>query len=626
MCGINGFNFPDRKLVEKMNEAIRYRGPDGEGIFSDEKISLGHRRLAIIDLSQRGSQPMCDDSGNLVIVFNGEIYNFQEIRKNLGKKYSFKSECDTEVILYAYKEWGEKGVEKFNGMWAFAIYDREKKEIFLSRDRLGIKPLYYFFDGEKFIFSSEITAILKHDIKKELNKSAVSSYLSYRYVLGEETFFKNIYKVLPGYNLLFDIKKKHLKKEEYWDLSPGEEIFSLEKAEKITKEGLLDSVGLRKISDVPLGVTLSGGLDSSLIAGMLAGMQKKAINTFSVRFQEEGFDETPFARVVAKKHKTRHKEVEVNISNLISLMKKYSKFKDSPPGVPNELALFLLSKKIKKTVTVILSGEGADEIFEGYGRIFSSSKDFEILSKIRKHKNANKIYKNEFPSLYRRYKGKFFASEMDHFLFRYNYWTDEEKNSILKKECKKDFRPFFKKYFSKYTLPYQKKISYILLKLHLPGLLNRLDSSTMASSVEGRVPFLDHKFLENAFNIQSGFKTLWYLSEKKLLEKNFSGDEASERENVSKYILKDIAKEFIPIEIIDRKKKGFPLPLNKWFREDLLSVSKKFLLSKKSRIKKVIQQKRLKKWLEHGRNSGDPLFGQKLWMLLSLEIWLREWF
>ncbi|MBS3080321.1 asparagine synthase (glutamine-hydrolyzing) [Candidatus Pacearchaeota archaeon] len=622
MCGINGFNFNDKELIKKMNESIYHRGPDQGGYYVNHILSLGMRRLKIIDLSEKARQPMSDKEKSIWIVFNGEIYNYKEIRKELEKKYKFNSQSDTEIIIYAYKEWGYDCVNKFNGMWAFCIYDSTKNILFLSRDRFGKKPLYYY-NKNKFIFSSEIKAILKHDIKKELDKKAISSFLSYRYVLGEETFFENIFKLLPGHNLVYNIKDKKVEKIwEYWDLSISNLNLDEHKAKQELEKLLKKSISLRKISDVPLGVILSGGLDSSLITAILAKQEPK-INTFTVKFKEKGYDETEYAKIVSNNYKTNHHEVIVDTANFLDIMKEYTKFKDEPIGVPNEIALFLLSKKIKEKVTVVLSGEGADEIFEGYGRKFSSARDYEIIKKIKQLNNP-KIYKTKFISLFKKYNGKLFNSEIEHFLYEYKYWTEEEKNAILNEEFKSEHYNFFEKYMNKFNIPYQKKISYLFIKIHLPGLLNRLDSPTMACSVEGRAPFLDPELVQFAFNLTSSLKTKWTISENEIMGLNEIGDNLSERKNISKYLLKEVAKDYLPKKIIYREKQGFPLPLNDWFKEDFIKISKDLLLDKNSKIKPIANQDNLKKWIEE-RDADAKRSGQKLWMLLSLELWLREW-
>ena len=421
MCGLNGYTFKDTEKIVKMNKLLVHRGPDSFGAYSDDNITLGHRRLKIIDLSEKADQPMSINDGKLTIVFNGEIYNFKELRKELQDTgVLFESDSDTEVILRAYKKWGTDCVKHFNGMWAFAIYDKAIKKLFLSRDRLGKKPLFYTLDRKnRLIFSSEIKPLFVHHLKKEINPSAVSSFLSYRYVLGEETMFKGIFKLMPARNMLYDLQSSQIEDIwQYWDLADNEIIQSDENLTKLNIEKLLnDAVSARQVSDVPIGSINSGGLDSSLISAIMAKQNQQKIRTFTIKFPEKGHDETAYAKMLAKHCKTIHKEVTVDTGNFLDAMKAYSKLKDEPIGVPSEVPLYQLFKKMKKDVTVILSGEGADELFAGYGRIFRSPHDFVG------------------------------GDELEHFMDRYDYFP--EKDIFLKDKYKADFKWFFTKYFSK---------------------------------------------------------------------------------------------------------------------------------------------------------------------------------
>lgn len=625
MCGINGFTFEDREKIDAMNDLIINRGPDGSGIYCNQ-VSLGHRRLKIIDLSDNAAQPMSDSEGKIWLIFNGEIYNFQEIRKELEKEgYKFKSKSDTEVIIYAYKKWGYECVNHFNGMWAFAIYDQQKNKIFLSKDRIGKKPLYYCQRGRDFIFSSEVKPLFVHNIPKVLNKKAVSSFLSYRGVLENETFFEGIFKMLPAHNLLFDIPTGKIERIwEYWDVpnKPMAQI-SEDEAKKQVESILRDAVKMRLISDVPIGSLNSGGLDSSVISAIMASVSDSPIRTFTVQFSEEGFDETSFSRLLAKHCNTIHKEIMVDNSNFFDLMKEYVKIKGQPIGIPNEIALYLLFKNIKKEATVVISGDGADELFAGYSRIFTSPHDYEKLKELEKNPES---YKSSYPSLYKKYNGRFFKDELEHFMFLYNYFPEEEKNFILKDEYKQDFSPAFRKYFNRIDAEYAKKISYMFLKLHLFEPHVNRDNSSMASAVELRCPFYDYKLIEYVFNLPSNLKNPWKSEEDEKLSEYKNCDEIADEHTTSKYILKKVAEDYIPNEIIFRKKLGFPLPLQKWFKNDFFEESKKLLLSKDSKINIALDAENLKVWIEKGMNGDDRDFGQKLWRLVSLELWLREWF
>ncbi len=599
MCGINGFNWKDKAKINQMNNEIIHRGPDNQGIAVFNNVSLGHDRLSIIDLSDRGHQPMCNDEKTIYIVFNGEIYNYKELREEFCQDYKFHSATDTEIILAMYQRFQDKCVDYFNGMWTFCIFDLEKNILFCSRDRLGIKPFYYYYEGEKFIFSSEIKAILIHKIKKKLNPKAISSFLRYRYILEDETFFEGIYNIKPGYNLIYDLETNECQQIQYWDLNQLETIDTFNKQKVIIEQELVKSVNYRMVADVEVGSILSGGIDSSLTSAIMADLNNNHVNTYTVKFNEDGFDETPYARLVAEKYKTRHNEILIDQDDYIAVMNEYLKYKDEPIGVPNEVALFLLYRDIKKTATVVLAGEGADEIFAGYGRIFRSPFDF--LKESIHNEDINFL---------------------DFFMNIYGYFSDDDLKLILKEEFYYDFREIFKNYMLKCPRDYYTKISYIFLKLHLPGLLLRSDVSSMASAVESRVPFLDHNLVQFVYSLPFDFKNKFksISALKKSVDLNYN--EISEINDIPKYMLKEIAKKYLMDDIIYRKKQGFPLPLNKWFGENYINKLKILLLNDNNIIKNYVNIENLKEWIENTEN--DKNFGLKLWMLYSLEIWLNS--
>jgi len=621
----------DKKIIIGMAQSLKHRGPEDSGIYCDERIALGHRRLKIIDLSKKGHQPMSDSKKEVFVVFNGEIYNFKEIKQELIERgHTFNSGSDTEVIIYAYKEWGIKCIEKFNGMFALGLYDKKNNKLYLVRDRLGVKPLFYTIFDKKVIFSSEIKAILKYPkFKREPNWKTISSYLSYRYVLGEETFFKNIYHVLPAHYLeMWDGK---VKKHEYWDIPLKTRKKDLGKKfyTKKIRELLTNSVKLRMISDVPLGAYLSGGLDSSIIVALMSKLTKEHVKTYSIAFKQKEYNELKYAKLVADMYKTNHKEITIDGKKYLSTMRKLIEYKDAPLAVPNEIPIYLMSKELKKDITVVLSGEGSDEIFSGYGRLFRSPSDYYKLKIIPPF--IRKIF---FKSLYKKYNARTFDTEMEHFLFQYSYFPLEEKNSLfngyMKKLTKGDYelKNIFKKYFSRASgLNYYDKISYVFEKLHLVGLLEKLDNPTMATAVEGRVPFVDHKLVEFMFSVPYKYKLKWIspLSRIKGFFKN--SDEISENLDITKYILRETFKKDIPLEVLNRKKKGFPVPLDTWFKGKFINHARKIVLDPKARISKIIDQENLKKWIEKNlKDKSDKDFGQKLWMILNIEIWLKEYF
>lgn len=639
MCGIIGvYNLRkskklSAKIIRDMANSLKHRGPDDSGIYIDEDIALGHRRLSILDLSKRGHQPMISRNGNEIIVYNGEVYNYQSIRKELIKKgYKFASNTDTEVILYAYEEWGIRCIEKFNGMFAFALYDKKNSELFLVRDRLGIKPIYYTISNNKLIFSSEIKGILKYPpFKKEINLKAISSYLSYRYVIGEETLFKNIFKLMPGYYL--HVKNRVINKKQYWDIpiikkkkDRGEEFYRNKIRDLIFK-----SVKRMMISDVPLGSYLSGGLDSSVLVAVMSQQKGSSIQTFSIGFKDQRFNEFKYSRLVSKRYKTKHKEILLPVKDYLRNMKLLIRYKDLPLGVPNEVPLFLMSKELKKYITVVLSGEGADEIFSGYGRIFRSPHDYYILKIINKLPDS---IKKLFRPFTEKYGNTTFKKEIDHFLYQYSYFPLDEKKLVFNSKMNNlidndsNLKKFFQSYFDKVkSLSYYEKIPYIFEKIHLVGLLSRVDTTTMATSVEARVPFIDHELVEFMFSVPTKYKIKWKSGFNRFKALFLSTDQISENLDITKYILRETFKEYLPREILFRKKQGFPVPLDDWFRSDFINYAKNQLLNKNAKIKLCIDQNKLKEWINHKlSDKDDKSFGQKLWMLINLEIWMKEYF
>ncbi|MCK5023351.1 MAG: asparagine synthase (glutamine-hydrolyzing), partial [Candidatus Aenigmarchaeota archaeon] len=346
-----------------------HRGPDQDGAYSDEYVALAHKRLSIIDLSENGRQPMADSTGDYVIVYNGEVFNYGELKKELaGKGHRFVSNTDTEVILNAYIEWGRNCVERFNGQFAFCIYDKKKKELFLARDRLGIKPLYFFSEGSRFIFGSELKVILKAGIEKEIDEKALNHYLIFGYTPSESSILKNVYKLLPGHYLVYDIEKKRIaEKSKYWEISFSDKIHSEEEA-KETLYGLLDSsVKRRLIADVPVGAFLSGGVDSSIIVYLMRKYVKD-LKTFSIKFDHDEFNESKWARLVADRLNTDHHEIEFNAVDLKKLIPDLVYLFDEPFGDSSMIPTYLVSKVAREQVKVCLSGTGADELFGGYHR------------------------------------------------------------------------------------------------------------------------------------------------------------------------------------------------------------------------------------------------------------------
>ena len=633
MCGINGFNWKDINLIENMNMAIKHRGPDDSGAFSDHMVSLGHVRLSIIDLSEKGHQPMEYEQGDrkAIITYNGEIYNFIDIRKDLEKKgYSFKSKTDTEVILAAYLEWGTHCVDRFDGMWAFAIYDVKESKLFLSRDRLGIKPLYYYSDGKKFLFSSEVKGILKKEgLSVSINESALVEYLMFRSTIGEETFVKGIKKLMPGHNLIFYLDKKEMKIRKYWDIGVENAIPYEKLALKNLRERMKKSVERRMLSDVSVGSILSGGLDSSILTAYMIEKNPK-LNTFTVRFRDSDMDEGEYATTVSTFLDTKHHEIWLDFDDFMRGMEEYSSLKDEPIGVPNEIALFILSKEIRnKEVFVVLSGEGSDEIFYGYNRIFRAPFDLERMRILKMQDNGREFYRKKMKSLYEKYDGRLFESLEDIILYLYPYWNKDDIESVLNNPSlaekviesrKRDIEDVL----ARIPSDDYHKLSYFFLKIHLPTLLNRVDNSTMMNAVESRVPFLSHELVEFVFSLpnqlKSPFKSIEDM-EKAIWE---SSDEIAEKRDIPKYILKKLAEGRVPDEIIWRRKVGFPIPFVEW-KDRLMEYAEKTILSDGAMISRYFRKDAIESFVKKALNSKNNYHIQRIWMLISIELWLKKW-
>jgi asparagine synthase (glutamine-hydrolysing) len=621
MCGISGklyFNKNKtilREEIERMCSAISHRGPDDEGVFINKNIGLGHRRLSIIDLSPAGHQPMSDNEGKVWIVHNGEIYNFLELRKNLEKDgVQFKSKSDTEVIIYLYKKYGVDCLKYLRGMFAFAIWDSEKKQLFLARDRLGKKPLKYYQDGNCFIFASELKAILKNpEVKKEIDYEAVDEYLAYQYVPCPKTGFKNIYKLEPAHYLIVKETGEIIKKK-YWNLDFSQKLnHSEEEWEKIVLNKLKESVKFRLVSDVPLGAHLSGGIDSSLIVALMAEELNKPVKTYSIGFKESDYNELPYARLMAERYKTDHHEFIIESNAIEDILPKLVYQYEEPYADSSALPTWYLSEITKQHVTVALNGDGGDENFAGYNRYIA----MKLLRQIRNLPFKNLLKKisliayqstkiKSFHKGYRLFKSCS-NSTIDSYLNIIVNFGPEEKEKIYTLELKENVNNsrwyFFleEKFKQAQGLEWLDQLLLVGIQSHLPDdLLVKVDIASMAHALEIRSPFLDHELLELTAKMPSSLKMRGYNK---------------------KYLLKKIAYKYLPKECIDRPKQGFSLPLEHWFRVKLNDYLKAQLLDKKfldygfkkDGIKKLIQ--------DHKNHRQD--YTNQLWTLLTLKNWLE---
>ncbi len=639
MCGIAGF-YNSEKSVEdlhgvgnRMVEQLHHRGPDAQGVvvrhsLKGSRILLAHARLSIIDLSEAGTQPMASDDKTLWIVFNGEIYNFRELRNELRSYgFNFRTNSDTEVILAAYRQWGLACFDRFVGMWALALWDEKQDQLILSRDRLGVKPLYFSRQGDTWLFGSEPKVILEQMPQcRQINLQALSDYFSYRYVLAGGSFFSDIHSVEAGTYLI--IQYDQIQTIRYWDLpvvlnksDPGEE-----QVRQDIDKLLSSAVSYRMIADVPVGSFLSGGLDSSVLVWEMSRQHSKPIKTFTIGFQEEGYNEFQFAEEVALHCGTDHKEIMLDVQQYLDSFQTMLRIKDAPLAVPNEIALHVLSKHLKKDISVVLSGEGADELFGGYGRIFRSAFDYQRISHYGTESLPAKLRSN----LLKKYERLDWVNEIDHFLGQYSYLDASTKTDILQPDisCALGADPnnygFFKDKWDRLEgLDLHEKYMWIFQRVHLEGLLGRLDSSTMSASVEGRVPFVDHRLIEYVNALPLHYKLRWASEENRCQAEYLNSNQISERLDITKYLLRSQYQSHLPNRIIERQKVGFPVPLGEWLSGTLRDYAEERLLAPDAKTHNIFQKKMVKKILRGGAH--DSKVGLQVWMLLNVEDWMRAY-
>ena len=627
MCGIAGFTlFQDARIdvratLEKMNSAIVHRGPDDQGIYIDHCVALGNRRLSIIDLTS-GKQPIHNEDRTLWIVFNGEIYNFPELRDELLKKgHEFSTHTDTEVILHLYEEYGTDCVKTLNGMFAFAVWNVNERTLFLARDRIGIKPLHYMAYPGGLIFASELKAMLQHPlVSRQLDMEGLSKYLTYEYVPAPHTIFKGVKKLQPGQWLLHSEHSTQIR--QYWDIPLEETGISYKREEEHAEEilaRLKDSVRKRLLSDVPVGVLLSGGLDSSTISLLAAQAAPGQIQSFSIGFEEPSFDETRYAQKVARLLGTQHHHEMFNSQKMIEVVPSVVKILDEPMADASIIPTYLLSQMTAQHVKVALGGDGSDELFAGYPT-YQAHKLVTYYSvlpyKLRKlinclatslpvsHRNISFDFKvKQF------LRGMGVSSEIRFFLWmgaflereKQNILSEATRNALVESNPFEDVIQYVHE--SKLVKDFE-RILYLSLKLYLQDdILVKVDRASMANSLEVRVPYLDHTFVEYAAKLPSLYKLRGFTT---------------------KYILKQATKDLLPKEIVQRKKKGFGIPLSKWFNGELKTLLLGYL--HEDRIKKagIFHYPYIKHLLdEHFSQKCDHR--KQLWTLLVFEMWREEY-
>jgi asparagine synthase (glutamine-hydrolysing) len=617
MCGIGGIVGADvttetGNLVKKMAAVLRHRGPDDVGYHVDDGVGLFNARLSIVDLGG-GHQPIYNEDGTICVVFNGEIYNHQALRTTLESGgHSFSTQSDTEVIAHLYEEYGEACVDHLNGMFAFAIWDRTARTCLLARDRLGIKPLYYAFHEGQLVFGSELKTVLAADrIPRELNTEGLDLFLTLRYLPADSTMFDNIGKLLPGHRLSFRVGSDAPVVGEYWQ--PREqELGSVDEIEAQLEDLLRDSVRLRLMSDVPLGAFLSGGLDSSAVVGLMRSVSEQPVKTFSIGFSEEDrVDETGFARQVAVAHETEHYEVDCTASSVQALPRLLHHF-DEPFADPIIVPTFEVAELARQHVKVVLTGEGADELFGGYTR-FRTDRFFQRYEHVPHglrsliHRLSATLPAGLLNENVRR------AAEMGRVSFpeRLVLWVsafDESERKMLYGSTFGDLSrsrsavELYSRYAESGRGSEMDRMLYCETKLRLPEcMLARTDRMTMAVSLEGRTPFLDHRVAELALSISHRLKI---------------------RGGQEKWLLKRALRKYVPEQILARSKQGLAVPFAYWTRSGIEDDIKRILSPESVRRRGWFEPKYVAGLLQQWRRFGSRQ-AQQIWSLLCLELWCR---
>ena len=573
MCGIAGiFDLDgrrefDRDLVSRMNESQFHRGPDEGGIHLEAGVALAHRRLSIIDLSS-GQQPMFSVDGSICLVYNGEIYNFQTLAEELKSRgYIFQTRCDTEVILYAWQEWGEDCVDHFRGMFAFALYDRNRQSLFLARDRLGIKPLFYsvLADGQ-LVFGSELKALKQHPaLSRKINPRAIEDYFAFGYIPEPDTIYSGTYKLSPGHTMLFVRGQGVPAQREYWDLRfiPEAQVNEEELQTQLI-DRLREAVDIRMVAEVPLGAFLSGGVDSSAVVAMMAQLQQDPVNTCAIGFDVKQFDETEYANEIAQRYKTNHFEHTVE-SDDFDLLDVLASLYDEPYADSSAIPTYRVCELARKRVTVALSGDGGDEHFAGYRRYRWHMNEEALRSRLplglRRpvFGTLGRIYpKADWAPRVFRAKTTFQAlarNSVEAYMHIVSHTSEQQRGDLFGPNLKRALQGYKAE---EVLIRHAEKagtddalslIQYLDTKTYLVGdILTKVDRASMAHSLEVRVPMLDHKYLEWAATVPSSFK--------------LKGQEG-------KYLLKKSLEPYLPNEVLYRPKMGFGVPLAKWFRGPL---------------------------------------------------------
>ncbi|HEV7334082.1 MAG TPA: asparagine synthase (glutamine-hydrolyzing) [Flavisolibacter sp.] len=632
MCGIAGFvDFTKKSneaAVREMASCLQHRGPDGGGVFftltSEAAIGLGHRRLSIIDLSETANQPMCFQG--LHLIFNGEIYNYEEIRNQLiALGHEFNTHSDTEVILHAWQQWGEKSIEQWRGMYAIAIYDEEKEELICIRDRAGVKPYYFSFKEGIFLFGSELKSILSHSsFQKRINRDAVASFLQYGYVPQPHSIFEDTYKIQPGHIVCLDLKIKRISTRQYWNVydyyNRPKLSVSLPEAIAETESILKQAFDLRMVADVPVGVFLSGGYDSSCVTALLQKDSTEKIKTFTIGMTDEKLNEAPFAKKVAQHLGTDHTEYYCTAQEALQIIPELPHFYDEPFADSSAIPTILVSRLARKKVTVALSADAGDEVFAGYNRYDYISRYGAKIKSVPKplRKMAavamDAVSSDSIPYFRHQYN---FHSRYDKLK---NLLHDPSPSQLLKNLSqvftRKELQQLFVSPVGELKTAHESAelqelfydpLSYMMAVDYqtylVDDILQKVDRATMSVSLEGREPFLDQHIIEWAAQLPSSYK--YHNGQKK-------------------YILKQIVHKYIPREMMERPKMGFGIPIEAWLQNELKPLVQEYLsdahLSAHGLFRKEEVQKLLKEF--YGGRKEKHL---KIWYVLMFQMWYKQW-
>jgi asparagine synthase (glutamine-hydrolysing) len=614
MCGIAGFIDREcnleltRERIETMCSLIRHRGPDDQGTWMGDGVALGMRRLSIIDL-QGGHQPVFNEEQNVLVVFNGEIYNHRQLRGDLERRgHRFTTQCDTEAIVHAYEEYGADCVKHLRGMFVFALWDRSRQRLLLARDRFGKKPLNYYWDGRRLVFGSEIKSLLAANIPQVVNPQALDQYLFYLYVPSPLTIFKGVSKLPAGHILLYE--NEQITVQSYWDLPFTQTINDdQETALARTRELLMDAVRVRLMSDVPLGAFLSGGIDSSLVVGLMSQLQSQPVKTCSIGFEEQDFSELHYARKVAQHFQTDHHEFFVS-PDLIAILPELVWACDEPFADSSMLPTYYVSKLAREHVTVVLTGDGGDEIFGGYNRYKREQLIQSVPAPLR--------YLVGYASLLLppNARGKIILDSMrftlaSRYVHRLNNFFDLiERPAIYDRD-----------YFAQICMhdPYQRVISefagtrsiretitrmqYVDVRSYLvDDILVKVDKMSMLNSLETRAPFLDHLLAEYVSSLSPSVRL---------------------HDGVLKFLLRQVAADMLPPEILTRRKQGFSVPIKHWFRGDLNGYAWDLLTSSRARSRGIFDPLGVSRLLNAHASQTHVDYSGAIWSLLCLELWFQ---